>query len=185
METVSAQHGVVQSNYSILAPAFFGFEPAKNSRPKEPQTNSQSPEVLTVARLAASERYKGHDLILEAWPKVLTQAPSAKYIIVGDGDDGVRLEARTRDLGLAGSVSFKGAIFGDELHACYDRSTIFAMLARTDLDPRAPKGEGFGIVFLEAMANGKPAVGPNVGASAEFLHAGEHGLLVDPVTRKK
>jgi phosphatidyl-myo-inositol dimannoside synthase len=54
------------------------------------------------------------------------------------------------------------------------------MPARTDLDPHAPRGEGFGIVFLEAMAHGRPVVGPRIGAPAEFIRSGEHGLLVDP-----
>jgi len=86
-----------------------------------------------------------------------------------------------RDLGIGDSVQFAGAVSPEELNVCYDRCCIFAMPARTDLDERAPRGEGFGIVFLEAMAHGKPVVGPRVGAPAEFIRSGEHGLLVDPV----
>ncbi len=56
------------------------------------------------------------------------------------------------------------------------------MPARTELDARTPRGEGFGIVFLEAMAHGKPVMGPRVGAPAEFIRSGEHGLLVDPAS---
>jgi phosphatidyl-myo-inositol dimannoside synthase len=54
------------------------------------------------------------------------------------------------------------------------------MPARTELDAREPRGEGFGIVYLEAMAHSKAVVGPRVGAPAEFIRGGEHGLLVDP-----
>jgi len=54
------------------------------------------------------------------------------------------------------------------------------MPARTELDAREPRGEGFGIVYLDAMAHGKAVVGPLVGAPAEFVRDGEHGLLVDP-----
>jgi glycosyltransferase involved in cell wall biosynthesis len=43
-----------------------------------------------------------------------------------------------------------------------------------------PKGEGFGIVFLEAMAFGKPVIGPKYGAPAEIIQDGQNGLLVDP-----
>jgi glycosyltransferase involved in cell wall biosynthesis len=48
------------------------------------------------------------------------------------------------------------------------------------LDVSKPKGEGFGIVFLEAMAFGKPVIGPTYGAPAEIIRDNENGLLVDP-----
>jgi phosphatidyl-myo-inositol dimannoside synthase len=99
---------------------------------------------------------------------------------VGDGDDRSRLESRARDLEIAGSVRFAGSVSPEELAVCYDRCRIFAMPARTDLDGSVPRGEGFGIVFLEAMARGKPVVGPRMGAPAEFISSGVHGLLVDP-----
>jgi phosphatidylinositol alpha-1,6-mannosyltransferase len=143
---------------------------------------SQQPVVLTVARLAASERYKGHDVMLEAWPLVLRRVPDAEYWIVGGGDDRPRLESRARELGIASSVRFAGSVSPEELAVCYDRCSVFAMPARTELDARAPRGEGFGIVFLEAMAHGKPVVGPSVGAPTEFIRSGEHGLLVDPAS---
>ena len=138
--------------------------------------------VLTVGRIAAAERYKGHDVMLEAWPAVLRRVPDAEYWIVGDGDDRARLESQARELGIAASVRFKGSVSSQELDVCYDRCCIFAMPARTELEARAPRGEGFGIVFLEAMAHGKPVLGPRVGAPAEFIHSGEHGLLVDPTS---
>ncbi len=83
-------------------------------------------------------------------------------------------------MGIADSVQFAGSVSPEELDVCYDRCSVFAMPARTELDARAPRGEGFGIVFLEAMAHGKPVIGPRVGAPAEFIRSGEHGLLVDP-----
>jgi phosphatidylinositol alpha-1,6-mannosyltransferase len=138
--------------------------------------------VLTVGRIASSERYKGHDVMLEAWPIVLRRLPEAVYWIVGDGDDRPRLESKTREQGITASVRFTGAVSPEELAICYHRCSVFAMPARTVLDARAPRGEGFGIVYLEAMAHGKPVVGPRVGAPAEFIKAREHGLLVDPAS---
>jgi phosphatidylinositol alpha-1,6-mannosyltransferase len=58
---------------------------------------------------------------------------------------------------------------------------VFAMPARTELTGHSPRGEGFGIVFLEAMARGKPVIAPVDGAPAEFIRSGEHGYLIDPV----
>jgi len=144
--------------------------------------DSRQPMVLTVGRVASSERYKGHDVMLEAWPIVLSRVPDAVYWIVGGGDDLARLEAKAGELGIAASVRFAGSVSPEELAVCYHRCCVFAMPARTELDARTPRGEGFGIVYLEAMARGKPVVGPRVGAPAEFIRDGEHGLLVDPAS---
>ena len=185
LESASARHGLQRSKSVFLAPTFSIDE--SRSAENQPSTfaSKQTPVVLTVGRLAASERYKGHDVMLEAWPMVLREIPEARYIIVGDGDDRSRLENRAEEMGLSGSVTFKGGVSGAELQSCYDDCRLFALPARTELDSRAPRGEGFGIVFLEAMAHGKPVVGPNVGAPTEFIHDGEHGFLVDPVNPAK
>ena len=99
---------------------------------------------------------------------------------MGGGDDRSRLESRAQELGIASSVRFLGSVSPEDLVVCYDKCCVFAMPARTELDARTPRGEGFGIVFLEAMVRGKPVLGPRVGAPAEFIRSGEHGLLVDP-----
>jgi len=90
---------------------------------------------------------------------------------VGEGDDRGRLEQLAAELGVSGHVRFLSALTQQELLACYRRCDVFALPSR---------GEGFGLVFLEAMANGKPVIGPRFGAPSEFIHHGEHGLLVDP-----
>jgi phosphatidylinositol alpha-1,6-mannosyltransferase len=118
--------------------------------------------------------------MLEAWVLVRRKIPEAEYVIVGDGDDRSRLEARAQNLGISDSVKFTGAVTGAALQNYYHTCSVFALPAQTDLDPRAPRGEGFGIVFLEAMSHGKPVVGPKIGAPAEFIHDRQHGMLVDP-----
>jgi glycosyltransferase involved in cell wall biosynthesis len=136
--------------------------------------------ILTVARMLSSERYKGHDVILQALPSVLLRVPNLTYVIVGEGDDRSRIEALADSLGLRPHVIFTGHVSDSELVALYHRSEIFALPARTVLADQEAKGEGFGIVFLEAMAFGKPVIGPNFGAPTEFIRDGENGLLVDP-----
>jgi phosphatidylinositol alpha-1,6-mannosyltransferase len=136
--------------------------------------------ILTVGRLAAAERYKGHDVLLRALPAVLARFPNAVYLIAGDGDDRAHLEQVARDSGVAQSVYFLGALNRAELAACYRACEIFAMPARTVLDDAAPKGEGFGISLLEAMSFARPVIGPDSGAPVEFIRQGETGLLVDP-----
>lgn len=184
LEATARRHSLREPRYVLLPPSLPASPPSatvgeRSFRP------AGGPIVLTVGRMSASERYKGHDVMLAAWPLVLERVPEAVYWIVGGGDDRERLEARVRTLGIADSVRFLGSITPEELNVCYDRCRVFAMPARTELDNGAPRGEGFGIVFLEAMAYGKPVVGPNVGAPAEFIHSGEQGLLVTPTDSKE
>jgi len=180
LDATIARHHLERHRELILPPTLPKKQlPAPEADSVKPEGCTQ-PMVLTVGRIAKSERYKGHDVMLDAWPAVLCRVPDAVYWIVGDGDDRRRIESRARELGIADSVHFAGSVSREELDVCYDRCCVFAMLARTELDTGVPRGEGFGIVFLEAMAHGKPVVGPRVGAPAEFIRSGEHGLLVDP-----
>ena len=178
LNATAARHGLNSPSALILPPAL----PKRLLRSTSDCTSEEGrrPMVLTVGRIAATEQYKGHDVMLEAWPIVLHRVPDAVYWIVGDGDDRQRLERRAHELGIADSVHFAGSLSAEDLDVCYDRCSVLAMPARTELDTQTPRGEGFGIVFLEAMAHSRPVVGPEVGAPAEFIRSGEHGLLVDP-----
>jgi phosphatidylinositol alpha-1,6-mannosyltransferase len=178
LEATVARHALGKPPVVLLPPPLA----IRVHRASSDSTSSSTccPVVLTVGRLAAAERYKGHDIMLEAWPAVRRRVPGAEYWIVGDGDDRTRLESRAQELGVARSVRFTGALSGDRLSEAYERCSIFAMPARTELQGDSPEGEGFGIVFLEAMAHGKPVVAPRDGAPAEFIRSEEHGLLVDP-----
>src|SRR5271157_1939412 len=140
--------------------------------------------VLTVARMEASEQYKGHDVILRALPSVLSLVPNLAYVVVGEGNDRPRIEALVDNLGLRPHVIFAGRVSDSELVALYNRSDVFALPARTIITSHEAKGEGFGIVFLEAMAFGKPVIGPNYGAPAEFIRHQYQGLLVNPEDSK-
>jgi len=125
------------------------------------------PFALIVGRLSASERYKGHDLLLDLWPKVEEEVPGARLVVAGDGDDRARLEARARALG--GRVRFAGRVSEEDLRALYRECAFFAMPSRD---------EGFGLVFLEAMRAGRACIG-GVGAAAEVIEDGITGLVVD------
>jgi glycosyltransferase involved in cell wall biosynthesis len=183
LQVAGARHTLPAEKAAILPPTFSVGKLAENISGEH--FRDGGPIVLTVARLAASERYKGHDGMLDAWPTVVREVPGAQYRIVGDGDDRARLQSRVAKMGVTNSVSFAGNLSGAELQSCYDECRIFALPAKTELDSQPPRGEGFGIVFLEAMAHGKPVVGPNVGAPAEFIHSGVHGILVDPANSEQ
>jgi phosphatidylinositol alpha-1,6-mannosyltransferase len=127
--------------------------------------------VVTLARLAANERYKGVDEMLETLPALLDGEPTLKYLILGDGDDQQRLEDKARALGLADTVVFAGYIGESEKADHLRLADVFALPGR---------GEGFGIVYLEALACGIPTLGSKVDGSREALRDGELGELVDP-----
>jgi phosphatidylinositol alpha-1,6-mannosyltransferase len=116
--------------------------------------------LLTVGRLAASERYKGHDRVIKALPALVAAGHDVLYLIAGDGDDRPRLEALARSAGVSNRVRFLGAVGGDDLPDLYRAADVFVMPST---------GEGFGIAYLEAMACGTPAVGLAVKGDRDAL----------------
>jgi len=127
--------------------------------------------ILTVSRLAAQERYKGHDRIILAMPKILTAHPEAIYLVVGDGDDRARLESLARETGMSAYVRFAGRADAGELPDIYRLADVFAMPST---------GEGFGVAFLEAAASGLPIVAGNCDGSVDALAQGAIGALINP-----
>jgi phosphatidylinositol alpha-1,6-mannosyltransferase len=126
--------------------------------------------VLAVSRLAANERYKGIDSLIKAVPLLLRAVPDLRLAIVGDGDDQPRLRDLAVRLEISERVTFLGALERQELVACYHACEVFAL-------PSA--GEGFGLVFLEAMAHAKPVVGGAHGGTPDIIEDGVTGYLVE------
>ena len=129
------------------------------------------PTVLVVGRLSAGERYKGHEQLIRLWPDVVSRVPEAQLVIVGEGDDAPRLQTLAGETSAAASIQFKGFLSRVELDREYSGATLFALPSR---------GEGFGVVYLEAMAHGLPCLGSIHDAAPEVIVRGETGELVDP-----
>lgn len=127
--------------------------------------------VLSVCRLAESERYKGYDRVIQAMPSVLKIFPDAKYIIVGDGNDIPRIEKMIFDLKVKKNVFLVGFVSEDELNDYYDIAKVFILPST---------GEGFGFVYLEALVRGKSVIAGNKDGSTDALLDGRLGLLIDP-----
>jgi phosphatidyl-myo-inositol dimannoside synthase len=127
--------------------------------------------ILTVGRWASSERYKGADDLIQAVAQLRGTAPDLQLIAVGGGDDLPRLQKLAVELGVADRVHFLVNLSREELAACYARAAIFALPST---------GEGFGLVFLEAMAFGCPLVGAACGGTTDLVEDGVNGLLVPP-----
>src|SRR5437867_1058611 len=126
---------------------------------------------MTRARLSADERYKGIDEVLEVLPELARQVPNISYLIAGDGTDRSRLEEKAVRLGIKERVVFAGRITEEAKQDHYRLADAFVMPGW---------GEGFGIVYLEAMACGIPVVGSKLDGSREALRNGQLGVLVDP-----
>jgi len=126
--------------------------------------------ILTVGRLSRAEQYKGHERIIRALPELKKEREDVYYLIAGDGDDKQRLEALSQELNLTNSVKFLGKVTDAQLAELYSMADLFAMPST---------GEGFGIVFLEAMASGTPALGLNVDGSIDPLQDGRLGIVTN------
>jgi phosphatidylinositol alpha-1,6-mannosyltransferase len=132
--------------------------------------------VLTVGRWASAERYKGADDLIEAVAQLRASLPDLYLVAVGGGDDLSRLRQLASDRGVADRVVFLERLSRERIAACYARCDVFALPST---------GEGFGIVFLEAMAFGKPVMGANAGGVPDLIENGVNGLLVPPKDKQK
>jgi len=138
--------------------------------------------ILTVARLSRRDRYKGVDVALQALALLAKQGLHPAYRVVGDGDDRGYLEQLTARLGLNGQVSFTGAVAAEQLVDLYDQCAVFLLCSREQTSDRGLGFEGFGIVYLEANARGKPVIGGRAGGVPSAVLDGETGILVDPTS---
>jgi phosphatidyl-myo-inositol dimannoside synthase len=127
--------------------------------------------IMTVGRLVARERYKGVREVLDVMPQLLDIEPNIKYLIVGDGSDLANLREQVASLNLTQHAVFAGKVEESEKVAHYQLADAYVMPGR---------GEGFGFVFLEAMACGIPVVASVLDGSREAVRFGALGELCDP-----
>ena len=124
--------------------------------------------LMTVARLWSGDIYKGVDVTIRALPEIAQIFPTIKYLVIGRGDDQPRLAQLAKDLGVADRVVFAGFVPTAALADHYLLADAYIM----------PSQEGFGIVYLEAMACGVPVVSGDDDGSADPLQDGRLGWRV-------
>jgi glycosyltransferase involved in cell wall biosynthesis len=127
---------------------------------------------LSVSRLDSNEKYKGIEETLRAisFIKKTIEENEFKYIIVASGDDLDRHKQLVHELNIEQLVVFKSSITDEDLQTLYKNCSFFILPST---------GEGFGIVYLEAMAMEKPCIGArNCGAETVIEHY-KTGYLVD------
>ena len=155
----------------VFNPNSFAIKPKPLELLEKYQLKPEQPVILTVARLAEAQRHKGYDQILQALPRIRQIISDVHYLIVGKGKDRPRIENLIEKLGLQDCVTLAGFIPDEQLSDYYNLCDLFAMPS---------KKEGFGIVYLEAMACGKTALGGNQDGAVDALCQGELGALVNP-----
>jgi phosphatidylinositol alpha-1,6-mannosyltransferase len=124
--------------------------------------------LMTVARLWSGDIYKGVDVTIQALPQIASVFPDVKYLVIGRGDDQPRLAQLAKDLGVSDRVIFAGFVPKEELVLHYRLADAYVM----------PSQEGFGIVYLEAMACGVPVLSGDADGSADPLQDGKLGWRV-------
>jgi phosphatidyl-myo-inositol dimannoside synthase len=169
---VISVQGVAPEKVRVLPLALDpGFEIRMAAHPAGclPPNFPQGRVILTVGRWLATERYKGMDTLIQAMPRLLLRWPDVQLVMVGAGDDREWLVNLARDSGVQRHVHFLSGLTDAELSACYAAAELFALPSRA---------EGFGIVYLEAMARGKPVIGGAHGGAPEVIQDGVTGYLV-------
>jgi len=129
--------------------------------------------LVTVGRLTAR---KGHHQVIRALPKVIGRVGPTAYLIVGRGECEQELRDLAAHLGVSDHVIFAGLVPDGQLPSFYAAGDVFVMPNR-----RLPDGdvEGFGMVFIEAGAAGRPVIGGRSGGVPEAIDHQRTGLLVD------
>ena len=127
------------------------------------------PDAQVVACVALLNEQKAHNVLLDAWQKVMVQFPRAILVLAGDGPLRGRLEDQSAYLGIEKSVRFLGMV--DELPVVYSRAGFVVLSSRA---------EGMPLCILEAFAYGLPAVATAVSGTPEIVLHQKTGLLVEP-----
>lgn len=134
--------------------------------PGPPVTGS---DVVFVGRIQRTSRWKGVSVLLEAFASL--RHPSARLVLVGDGDDVPSLRSRCDELGVADRVVWRGALHGAALVEAYQQAAVVVL-------PSLTESESFGMTLVEAMACGRPVVGSDVGGIPFVIRPGVDGELV-------
>lgn len=131
--------------------------------------------VMILGRMDSSSvaryrRYKGHEQLIECWHEVVAAVPDARLLIVGGGPGKAEVMAMAKASAVANSIEFRGFVPDAALPGVFAEADVFAMPSR---------GEGFGLVYIEAMRNRLPVIASKHDAAPEVNIEGVTGYNVD------
>ncbi len=133
---------------------------------------SNTPVIFTLARLASAEQYKGYDQVIRVISRLKTKIPQIKYILSGQYDpkEKSRIEQLINDSGVNENVVLTGFIEETEIPAHFLLADLFVLPS---------KGEGFGIVLIEALACGMPVICGDSDGSKDAIYEGKLGKAIN------
>lgn len=132
-------------------------------------------EELIILHVARLEEVKGTEWAIRAFAQVAAQTPSARLVIIGDGNLRKKLQKLARETGFAERISFLGAKPHAEVLSWMQRA---AMVVVPSVKTASGREEGLGLAMLEAAATSVPSIGTRVGGIPEGIIEGETGFLV-------
>jgi glycosyltransferase involved in cell wall biosynthesis len=159
-------NGIPESHFAVIPLAI-----GESSAAAAPRASQGALRVLTAGRLASEDAYKGYDVLIGSIRRAREAGAPVSLRVVGAGNDLDRLQAQARSLGLErDGVEFLGAVSDAQLKQELTDCDVFALPS---------KGEGFGIVYLEAMSMARPCIAGNHGGPPEIIDDGKDGFLVE------
>ncbi len=172
-------HAIQESKFRVLNHCIDPLMPLPDSFERDEALSKKygirpgTKTLFTLSRLSFEEQYKGYDQVIEVLPELKKSFPDIKYLIAGKyhPKEKERIENIIEAKGLKENVYIVGFIQEADLQSYYSLSDIFVMPS---------KEEGFGLVFIEAMAHGIPVIAGNIDGSADALKQGDLGILVNP-----
>lgn len=172
------RHGIDEARCAVLNNAIDPFIkfPEEFAKPdwlmKRHGINCSSPVVFTLTRLASTEQYKGHDLVIQAIANLKPKFPYIRYVLAGQYDqkEENRIQALIKEWQVGKEVILTGYIEEDEISDYFQMADLFVLPS---------KKEGFGIVFIEALAYGVPVICGNADGSVDAIAGGLLGTAVN------
>lgn len=178
-EQMILRHDVEAGRCTVLNNVIDPFMPLPTvfSKPeyllKRHRLTGDSPVIFTLARLSSCEQYKGHDHVIKVLGNITKKFPKVKYVLAGQYDhrEEIRIQKLISGNKLDVEIILTGFIEDRELSDYFLLADLFVLPS---------KKEGFGIVFIEALANGLPVICGNEDGSIDAIYNGELGTAINP-----
>ncbi|WP_379093534.1 glycosyltransferase family 4 protein [Pedobacter sp. UC225_65] len=178
-EKIKSEHKIADNKIEVLNNCLesFYYFPNDFSKPKpllkRYNLTIDNTVLISLSRLSSTEKYKGYDNVIKILPKLVEKDPNIVFLLAGkaDEEEQARLEKLIAEYKIGKHIKLIGFVDEAEISDHFLLSDIFVMPS---------KKEGFGIVFIEAMASGLKVVAGNKDGSVDALNNGKLGKLVDP-----